>query len=265
MVKCIALGPGAMGYFIFLGVLSKLRQTGELADLEEISGASAGGLLALLFLLARGDTEKILDYSLNVQVKNIMKPSIRTFLKSYGLVSIAKIRKVFSESCEHFTGKKDMTFRELYEWNPIKLYISAYCVDLVKTVYFSVDSTPTMSVLDAVCATCAVPFLFEPLHLPDGWRYADGATAESSPCGPFLNRKNDVLAVLFEWSSEMAEIRDLKTYALSILSLTMTLRHGYEVRAHRMPISSKDAFDFAASQDDKLRMFLTGFSQAIVQ
>ena len=61
MVRCIAIGPGAMGFFLYLGVLSKLKQTGRLEDLEEISGASAGGLLAFLFLATKGDLSKVLD------------------------------------------------------------------------------------------------------------------------------------------------------------------------------------------------------------
>jgi predicted acylesterase/phospholipase RssA len=263
-MKYLAVGPGSMGFFILLGAISKLKQSGELADLEEISGSSAGGLLALLFLLAKGDTVKILDYSLTVQIKSIMKPSIRTFLKSYGLVSVHKVRKVFSEALREFTGKDDLTFKELFELNPIKLHLNSFCVDLMKTVYFSVDTSPDMSVLDAVCATCAMPFLFEPVKLKDGWRYADGATAETCPGGPFLSRQADTLALVFG-SQQMPEIKDLKSYALSMLWLPLNLRHVYGFRTCEFSITGDEAFDFGASNDAKLKMFLTGFSQTIVK
>ena len=40
-MKYLALGPGAMAYFAFLGALGALRDCHELDNLEEISGASA--------------------------------------------------------------------------------------------------------------------------------------------------------------------------------------------------------------------------------
>jgi predicted acylesterase/phospholipase RssA len=108
--------------------------------------------------MTRGDTTKVLDYALEVPVKNIMKPNIKSLLSTYGLIPASKIRKVFSDACTRFTGHPDMTFRELYEYFPVKLHVSAYNVQFMKTDYFSVDTTPTMSVLDAVCSSIAIPF-----------------------------------------------------------------------------------------------------------
>jgi len=246
-----------MGFFLYLGVLSKLKQTGKLDDLEEISGASAGGLLGFLFLATKGDFSKVLDYALTVPVKQIMKPNIRNFLRNYGLVTPSKIRKVLSEACVKFLGAPDVTFAELYEWNPIKFHVSAYCVDLMKTDYFSVDSTPHMSVLDAISATIAIPFLFSAVKVGD-WTYIDGGAAESAPAGPFLG-KNDVLAMKLAWSRP-APVTDLKSYSLGILYSTMKLRVVYEVPTLDLDLAGQDIFDFGASNDGKLKMFMKGFS-----
>jgi len=257
MIRCLAIGPGAMGFFLYLGVLSKLKQTGKLDDLEEISGASAGGLLGFLFLATKGDITKVLDYALNVPVKQIMKPNIRNFLKNYGLVSPSKIRRILSDACVNFIGKSDVTFRELYDWNPIKFHVSAYCVDLMKTDYFSVDSTPHMSVLDAVCATVSIPFLFSVIKIGE-WSYIDGGAAESVPAGPFLG-KNEVLAMKLAWSRP-SPVTDLKSYFLGILYSTMKLRAVYEVPTLDLDLGGHDVFDFGASNDGKLKMFMKGLS-----
>lgn len=257
MVRCLAIGPGAMGFFLYLGVLSKLKQTGKLDDLEEISGASAGGLLGFLFLATKGDLSKVLDYALGVPVKQIMKPNIRNFLKNYGLVPPSKIRRVLSEACLKFIGSPDVTFEELYTWIPIKFHVSAYCVDLMKTDYFSVDSTPTMSVLDAVSATIAIPFLFSVVKVGE-WTYIDGGAAETTPSGPFLG-KNDVLAMKLGWSRP-APVTDLKSYSLGILYSTMKLRAVYSVPTLDLELGDQDIFDFGASNDGKLRMFMKGLA-----
>jgi predicted acylesterase/phospholipase RssA len=245
-----------MGFFLYLGVLSKLKQEGRLDNLEEISGASAGGLLGFLFLVTKGDLPKVLDYALDVPVKQIMKPNLKNFMKSYGLVSPTKIRKILSDACMKFIGKSDVTFEELYAWHPIKFHVSAYCVDLMKTDYFSVNSTPKLSVLDAVSATIAIPFLFSTVKIGE-WTYIDGGAAESTPSGPFLGRNSEVLAMKLAWSRP-APVTDLKSYSLGILFSTMKLRAVYEVPTLDLDLGDSDVFDFGASNDGKLRMFMKG-------
>ena len=244
---------------MYLGVVSKLKREGQLDDLEAISGASAGALIGFLFCLTKGDPTKVLDFALTVPVKQIMKPNIKCLLKNYGLISHTKVRKVLEEACRFFCEKPDMTFKELYEFYPIKLYTSAYCVDFMKTVYFSVDTTPTMSVLDAVCASVAIPFLFSSVKLKDGWNYIDGGAAEVIPGSPFLGQ-NGVLAMKLAWN-RLPEVKDLKSYAISILYSTMKLRHVYDFPVLDLDSSDSDVYDFSASNDAKLKMFLKGFDQ----
>lgn len=253
-MKHLVFGPGAMGFFMFLGVLSKLKKDGHLANLEEISGASAGALLGLLFCVAKGDTTRVLDFALEVPVKSIMKPHIKTLTTQYGLVGHSRIRKILVD----FLQRDDMTFQELYTHFPVKLHVSAYCVDYMKTTYFSVDTTPHMSVIDAVCASIAIPFLFSSVRIGDA-NYIDGGAAEAVPGAPFLGR-DDVMCVRFEWTP-FTKIKDLKTYAISILYSTMNLRANYEYPGIELS-AGDEIYEFGASSEDKLRMFLKGYEQA---
>jgi len=256
-MKNLVIGPGAMAFFTFLGIVAKLKNNLQLDDLEAISGASAGALLGFMYCLTKGDTAKILDSALTINVKHIMKPNIKNLLKEYGLVSPSKVRKVLTELCQTFLEKDDVTFQELYEWYPIKLYISSYCVDATKTVYFSVESSPGMSVLDAAIASIAIPFLFSSLKLNDGWNYIDGGYAENTPGAPFLG-KGDVLAIKIAWNLP-AEIKDLKSYAINILLASMKMRHEYEYPTLDISVPNDEIFDFAASNEVKLKLFLRGY------
>jgi predicted acylesterase/phospholipase RssA len=260
MVKYLAIGPGAMGYFTFLGALTRLKQVGRLDELEEISGASAGALLAFVFALAKGDTTKVLDFTLTVPIKQMMKPNIKSLLKDWGLISNSKLRTVFSDMTEKFTGKRTVTFKELYDWWPVKIHMASYCVNTSKTVYFSVDSTPGMNVVDAVCATIAIPFIISSAKLNDGWHYIDGATAEAIPGGPFLARqREDVLVLAFEWGL-VPDIKDIKSYALALITTQMRSRATYDFPILNLNSGDVDIFDFSAGQEQKLKLFMRGMA-----
>jgi len=53
---------------------------------------------------------------------------------------------------------------------------------------------------------------------------------------------------------------DLKSYALGILNSTIKLRAVYEVPTLDLDVSDSDVFDFGASNDGKLRMFMKGLA-----
>ena len=150
-MKHLAFGPGAMGYFMYLGALSALSDASALNELVSISGASAGALLGLVYILAKGDMQKSLQYSLAAPIKTVMKPNIKVLLKSYGLVSTKKVRSVFEDTARTFIGKDDVTFAELYAHWPVMLHVAACCIDLHATHYFSVDTAPSMSSMPCAC------------------------------------------------------------------------------------------------------------------
>jgi predicted acylesterase/phospholipase RssA len=191
-----------------------------------------------------------------------MKPNIKTLLKSYGLVSSRKIQKVLEDVTRTFMNCETLTFAELYKYNPIKFYVTATCVDLHVTHYFSIDTTPQMSVFEALCMTVSIPFLFQSVrHGP--WHYVDGGALEAVPCGMLVGEDpKSVLAfsVDEEWTP-MDGIKDIKAYAISMIGAAMTLRHAYpqipRIKINPGPI---DTFDFSASNDAKFRLFIRGYT-----
>jgi predicted acylesterase/phospholipase RssA len=263
MIKYLSIGPGAMGFYLYLGTISRLKDAGKLDDLLEISGASAGSLLGFMYCLMKGDVRKILDYSLKVPVKDIMKINLKIFFKKFGLISSGKIKKILSEMCSGELNKPDITFRELYEFFPVKLHLTAYCIQLEKTTYFSVDTTPDISVLDVICASIAIPFLFCSVKIGDGLTYLDGGSIESTPSGVFMGN-SDVYAMRLGYTGWNPDVKDIKSYALSLLYATMKLRYEYPVPTQQLVIKD-DIFDFGASSESKIRMYTSGYSQEFSQ
>jgi predicted acylesterase/phospholipase RssA len=265
-MKHLAIGPGAMAYFAFLGALGALRDCHELDNLEAISGASAGGLLAFFYVVAEGNIKTILDYSVDIPIKDIMKPNIRQFLKNFGLVSQKKIRNVITDIIRVFFSKEDLTFRELQALRLTmpKIHISAYCVNLGRTEYFSVDSTPDVSVVDALCMTIAVPFLFATVE-HQGRKYIDGGTMEDTPCGIFVG-STDVKVMRSVWSETPEyDTRNLKSYLVSILYTMMRMRPRYNYPFIDIDMAKIEMFDFGVSTEAKLKMFSFGYHSTRTQ
>jgi predicted acylesterase/phospholipase RssA len=260
-MKHLAIGPGVLGYFALIGVLKNMADTARLDNLEEISGSSAGALVAFMYIASRGNFERLLDVSLNIPINKLAKPDLKTLIKSYGLVPAERVKGIFSNALKKLIPKKeDVTFEELYHYFPIKLHVAAFCLDLSRTIYFSVDTHPKMSVLDALYASIAVPFLFEALVYQD-WRYIDGAFMEATPCAPFLN-KQDVLAIHLVYKN-LNDFNDLRGYVSMILSAVLKNRFQYTGIKHmNIDIGDSPVFNFNLSNEDKIRMYTLGYELA---
>lgn len=255
-MKHLALGPGAMGYFSLLGALNRLWDAGALHELESISGASAGALLAVMIAVFKFDFEKILQASLKVPLKKL-RPNIKTLLSDYGLIPNVLTRQLISDVIP------DVTFEELYKTFPIKVYVSAFCVELTKTEYFSVDSHPRMSVVDAVCMSVSVPFLFAACTRGD-WHYLDGGAVESSPCAPYLGTSYEDVYVLRITCREEYKIHNFKDYMAMILGSILRIRHDYNFPTCFIDVHDIDMFDFSAGDELKMRLFALGYEKVWV-
>lgn len=259
MFKYVVLGPAGLGFFGMLGTMQMLADTKKL-DLQEISGASAGALVAFFYLLMDGDVTKILNETVSIDLKSVTKVSIRSFLSKYGFINIDGAKKKIRKICKKYMGNSNPTFLEFYEKFPQKMYISAYCISDGKTIYFSVDTHPNTKVIDALCASIAVPFLFASQEI-DGKVYSDGGLGENIPAEPFLHRKGDeVCSIRVQVNSKpVNEIKDIKDYTERLVHSLLTHRRDYDTTQLKIDLGDIDLFDFKLPDKDKLKMFVQGY------
>jgi len=240
-----------MAFFAILGHVSII----DLTELKEISGSSAGSILGFLLCIGLSPKE-ILECTLSIDVEKIYKTmNLSSLIKNYGLIDVSLVKNALLEC----SSGRDPTFNELDK----VLHVSAFCINTQQTVYFNKYNHPDMKVIDAVCMSMAVPFIFSSVEYK-GYRYIDGGVEEKVPIGPFLDKLQDDI-YLIEIQNEPDEtntnISNIKDFCFNILTVLMKNRYKpYTKNKKIIYVSNKFALDFNMSQEHKLDMYSRGFS-----
>jgi predicted acylesterase/phospholipase RssA len=250
-MKYLVLGPASMGIYSLIGTLKALEP--KLVDVKEISGSSAGSILALLLALGMS-VDEILDVALNLNVPEFVKLRIGSFFNKFGFVDLGPIREKLVEVCGC-----DPTFEEL----DMKIYVSAFCLNTSSTEYFSRDTHPKMKVIDAVCMSMAIPLIFA-CGKYDGKTYVDGGTQEQYPMIPFLDKKpHEVTCIKLKMDRVYQEqINNPRQYVEALIRSSLTNRVEYSEYTKIIEINVGDTniFDFSMSYEDKIKLYNIGYS-----
>jgi predicted acylesterase/phospholipase RssA len=250
-MKYLVLGPASMGIFSLIGTLKALEP--KLVDVKEISGSSAGSILALLLALGMS-VDEILEIALDLDIPKFVKLRIGSFFNKFGFVDLEPIREKLVEVCGG-----DPTFEEL----DMKIYVSAYCLNTSSTEYFSRDTHPKMKVIDAVCMSMAIPLIFS-CGKYDGKTYVDGGTQEQYPMVPFLDKKpHEITCVKLKMDKVYQEqINNPRQYVEALIRSSLTNRVEYSEYTELVEINVGDTniFDFNMCYEDKIKLYNIGYS-----
>lgn len=249
-MEYLVLGPAGMGIFTILGSIIKYED--EIKNVKEISGSSAGAVLAVAIALEI-PLHDVLDRLLSIDFENLTKFKIKNFISKFGFIDTSVMRKVMMEACGC-----DPTFSELKK----KVIISSYCLNRAITEYFSVDTHPHMKVLDAVCMSIAIPVVFTPVKY-NGMFYVDGGTRERFPITPFIDKKPEKIMCICVRDNDVyiENIRNVKGFLQSLVMTatralnTNTLKLGKMIE---LDIKHEDMFKFTMNYEHKLTMFIKG-------
>jgi predicted acylesterase/phospholipase RssA len=249
-MKYLCIGPASMGIYSMIGTLKALEPA--LGGVREISGASAGSILALFIALGMS-TDEILEKCLDVDIPKFVKLSLACFINKFGFVAMEPIRELLVELCDG----RDPTFGELEK----KIYVSAYCLNTARTEYFSRDTHPEMKVIDAVLMSIAIPMIFSAGKF-EGRTYVDGGTVEKYPMVPFLGKKPYEVAVLvLKMENVYSDSIDTpRQFVEALVRSTLTHRAASSsCNLVEINVGGANVFDFNMEYEEKVRLFNIGY------
>jgi predicted acylesterase/phospholipase RssA len=173
----ILSGGGVRGVY-YLGFMKYFND--RLNQFKNLVGTSIGSFFAVGIALGYTEQE-IRPHVLNVLDYNRVKSlKVFDFLENLGLDDGSKLEHYIKKMIRYKFGKKELTFKQLYETYNKNVTITAISIEDNCVIYFSKESHPLMKVWKAVRMSMTVPFLFKPYTYKEK-NYIDGGLRHNFP------------------------------------------------------------------------------------
>lgn len=259
--EVLVLGPGGMKVFLELGALMRLHRF--LARVHTYVGCSIGSLVALL-LVAGYRPEDIFNDLLGESVLEHLRMT-REFGQS--LVNPDAVRTKLAKRLAAKFGIVP-NLEQLYFFTGLEFVSVVYNLKRERVEYFSKDTEPMMSSVEAVIASMSIPGIF-PMYKYKGGCYIDGAFGNPYPVDVKDDGQTRVLGVSIE--EQMSSEKEYEG-----VQLLFKLVHApmNELKKRIMESASQlcdhlvlrsewvDTFGVALAEHDKVRMAVEGYACA---
>lgn len=200
MIKSIIISGGGHSVFTFYGIIKQALQSKYIVyeNLESLYGTSAGSLICLLIAL-NIETEVLDNYLINKPWQELFHLTFDSFMhlyETFGIFNNDIFVDIFSHLFEYKELDVNITFEEFYQYNHLDIHLYSTKLENLEYTDFNHLTTPKMKVLDAIHASCAVPFIFPP-YKQDTAYYLDGSIMIDLPLEPALAKhdKEEVLVI----------------------------------------------------------------------
>ena len=194
-IEHLVLSGGSVYAYTMYAVLRELfsKEYLDFSKIKSIYATSCGAIVSVLIGL-KHRWEDMDKYILERPMDAIYRINV------YKLFQLHKTTGMFSKSVFEiffsnvFLAKDlcmDMTLEDFYQYNGLEIHMFTTRVNELESIDISYKTHPHWTVLEAVYASSAVPFIFEPL-LKEGNIYCDGFIFSGYPLQPFFQNNPEV-------------------------------------------------------------------------
>lgn len=221
----IVISGGAVKALSSIGCVNYLEEVNILKHIINFLGTSAGAILCLFLVLGYSSNE-ITSFMINqFQQEEITQLDIEEALmmfEKYGISSGTNLAKFLTKMIKQKLGKNDITFLELAKISGKNLIVCVANITDEREEFWSVDTTPNMSVIFAIRTSCSLPLIFTPMLYKEKW-YVDGGLYNNFPIDYFhTSILKDVIGInILSKSKTKKEITDFFSYVNIILSTAL--------------------------------------------
>ena len=171
MIKNIVFAGGGFKGWAYIGTLNALKEYIPFENIENVIGTSVGSLFGLMYVLQM-DPDFLLDYIINLNIKDLVDIDIDSILINQSLVKGEMFTQIVRELIS-FKIDPECTFKELKQYSKILFSVNALNITDSKLEYFNFELTPDVKLIDAIRASSSLPILF-PSYCINEKYYFDG-------------------------------------------------------------------------------------------
>ena len=218
----LVMSGGGLKGFAHLGALHCLLKFGILTreQIKNISGSSAGSMVALLFIVGYDPLELFRVLKL-INIQKTKNANMSNVITKFGLDDGSRLMLVLEKLIKAKGYDKKTTFKKLYKITGINLYITGTNVNKKKVEYFSHKTCPKMEVLKAVRISCSIPIVFTPVS-HEGDMYVDGGCIDNYPISLFSPNLERVIGLyVTEIRDEVEKIKCIEDYLINSMECMM--------------------------------------------
>ena len=217
MIKNIVFAGGGFKGWAYIGTLKALKEYISIENIEQVIGVSIGSVFGILYILQM-DPDFLLDFIMNLNFKELVDIDIDSILINQSLLQGDTFTGILRELLS-FKIDPDITFKELKRYTKILFTVNALNITDSKLEYFNSELTPDVKVIDAVRASCSLPFLF-PSYCINEKYYFDGGIINNCP----VDILDELSTIAFDVSHE-TPVTSFKLYDFlnSIINITNKL------------------------------------------
>ena len=256
MIKNIIFPGGGLRCWAYIGTIRALYEH-KTPDLEHIVGTSAGSFFGCMFILGIS-WEFLLEFFVNLNLQEVIDIDINNILVQESLLAGIKFTQIMKELISYRVDP-DITFKDLFCYSKITFTVNALNINTGILENFNYLLTPDIKVVDAIRASCSLPFIFPPYRI-NGDLYYDGGLCNNCPV--------DIVEELSTIAFDITCPTERNTNKLNLLNLMDSLinlvnkTHYTEnsIVYNILDITFKgESFNFNQSRDDIFNMYMTGY------
>jgi NTE family protein len=227
MFSNLSFGGGGIKIIPFIGALKFLIKKNliNLKLLNEISGVSAGSMLALLINLGY-DISEIESFILNFNYHFLIpENNSENLIFNYGLESMSKINNLLKTFFINKQINYKITFLQFFKLTKIKLNIVVTNLTKKKVEYWNYLNHPNVMVIDAIKISSCYPLVFQPIKFKKCY-YLDGGILDNFPI--HLTNPETTLGFLTQTKLKKG-FNDFFDYFLEIIQLVSITREQSKI------------------------------------
>lgn len=215
MFHNIALSGGGTHTLAFLGCVKYLEEIGEIKNIKNLIGASAGSIFCLVLVL-NWSYKEIYDLCIKELIPIVDKMSFSVWSLSkissqYGMSDGKEVEHLVEKILEISKVDKDVTFLDMAKTYGKHIVIATTNLTSRKLEYLSVDTYPEMKLVTAIRMSTSIPILFTPVKYYDDL-YVDSLVYNNFPVDFFSKFKIDTLGLNIVTSKESKKINSWMDY-----------------------------------------------------